>query len=160
MRERPIDAFIFRKLHSAKLSLAPEADRKTFIRRAYFDLHGLPPTVEKTEAFVRTNRRMLTRSLSMNSLPLPGTEKSGAATGSTWSATATHPGSNKIPYLLYAWRYRDYVIESFNQDKPYDRFVKEQIAGDEIYLTIRSRKAEPATTRSVRIATCCIRSRT
>ena len=69
----------------------------------------------------------------MNSLPLPGTEKSGAATGSTWSATATHPGSNKIPYLLYAWRYRDYVIESFNQDKPYDRFVKEQIAGDELY---------------------------
>ena len=49
----PIDAFILSKLHSAKLSLAPEADRKTFIRRAYFDLHGLPPTAEKTEAFVQ-----------------------------------------------------------------------------------------------------------
>ena len=59
--------------------------------------------------------------------------KSGAATGSILLATATPAGFEQDPYLLYAWRYRDYVVDSFNNDKPYDRFVKEQIGGDELY---------------------------
>ncbi len=129
----PIDAFILSKLHSAKLSLATEADRRTFIRRAYFDLHGLPPTVEKTEAFVQDKSADAYEKLIDELLASP---RYGEKWGRHWLDLVRYgdtSGFEQDPYLLYAWRYRDYVIKSFNQDKPYDRFVKEQIAGDELY---------------------------
>ena len=133
MRERLSMLSSLSKLHSAKLSLATEADRRTFIRRAYFDLHGLPPTVEKTEAFVQDKSADAYEKLIDELLASP---RYGEKWGRHWLDLVRYgdtSGFEQDPYLLYAWRYRDYVIESFNQDKPYDRFVKEQIAGDELY---------------------------
>jgi hypothetical protein len=129
----PIDAFILAKLQAAKLSLAPDADRRTFIRRAYLDLHGLMPRADVIEAFVNDKSADAYEKLIDSLLASP---RYGEKWGRHWLDLVRYgdtSGFEQDPYLLYAWRYRDYVIDSFNQDKPYDRFVKEQIAGDELY---------------------------
>ena len=129
----PIDAFILPKLQAAKLQPAAEADRRTTIRRLYFDLHGLPPTAEAIEKFVDDKSADAYEKLVDQLLASP---RYGEKWGRHWLDLVRYgdtSGFEQDPYLLYAWRYRDYVIDSFNQDKPYDRFVKEQIAGDELY---------------------------
>jgi len=129
----PIDAFILRTLNEQKLKPAPEADRRTLIRRAYLDLHGLPPTADQIDRFVHDPDPNAYEKLVDDLLASP---RYGEKWGRHWLDLARYgdtAGFEQDPYLLYAWRYRDYVIDSFNNDKPYDRFVKEQIAGDELY---------------------------
>jgi hypothetical protein len=129
----PIDAFIAARLGEQKLKPAKEADRRTLVRRAYMDLHGLPPTAEQVEKFVANTAPDAYEKLIDELLASP---RYGEKWGRHWLDLTRYgdtAGFEQDPYLLYAWRYRDYVIDSFNNDKPYDRFVKEQIGGDELY---------------------------
>jgi hypothetical protein len=129
----PVDRFIAAKLAEKSLKPAPEADRRTLARRVSFDLTGLPPTRAEVEEFERDSKpgayeRMVERYLS--------SKHYGEKWGKHWLDLVRYgdtAGFEQDPYTLYAWRYRDYVIESFNSDKPYDLFVKEQLAGDELF---------------------------
>ncbi|MDX1978809.1 MAG: DUF1549 domain-containing protein, partial [Bryobacteraceae bacterium] len=129
----PIDAFIQAMLREKALPSAPEADRATLIRRVTFDLHGLPPTAADILAFQQDSRPDAYALLLDRLLASP---RYGEKWGKHWLDLVRYgdtSGFEQDPYQLYSWRYRDYVIKSFNEDKPYDRFVREQIAGDEIY---------------------------
>ena len=131
----PIDAFIDAKLKAAGVAPAPEADRLTLIRRASYDLLGLPPTQEQIDQFLSDKSPDAWEHVVDQLLASP---RYGEKWGRHWLDLARYgdtAGFEQDPYLLLAWRYRDYVIKSFNDDKPYDRFVKEQIAGDELYPT-------------------------
>ena len=127
-----IDAFIRQRLDAAGLDPAPPADRRTLIRRATLDLHGLPPTVDEVEAFVGDPApgafgRVVDRLLA--------SPRYGERRGRHWLDVARYADSNGMDDNVVhgdAWRYRDYIIGAFNDDKPYDRFVTEQLAGDVI----------------------------
>ena len=129
----PIDAFVLRKLQAQQLSPAPLADKHTLVRRAYFDLLGLPPTPAQVEQFVNDTSDEAWKHLIDALLK---SKQYGERWGRHWLDVARYAdsagfeGDDSYPN---AWRYRDYVVKSFNDDKPYDRFVQEQIAGDEIW---------------------------
>jgi len=128
-----IDSLIAAKLKEKGLSSAPEADRRTLIRRATFDLLGLAPTGAEIDAFANDKNPDAYKALIDRLLASP---HYGEKWGKHWLDLVRYgdtSGFEQDPYTLYAWRYRDYVIKSFNDDKPYDRFIKEQIAGDELY---------------------------
>jgi len=128
--DNAIDAFVRAKLKSSGLNWAPPADRRTLIRRLYFDLVGLPPTPEEVEAFVSDSTADAYESLVDRSLDSPNY---GERWGRHWLDVARYTESQGFEYDRLrdnAWHYRDYVIKSFNEDKPYDQFMKEQIAGD------------------------------
>jgi cytochrome c553 len=126
----PVDRFILASLEASGLRPAPQADRRTLLRRATFDLIGLPPTPEEIDAFLRDGRpdaweRVIDRLLSSPAY--------GERWGRHWLdvaryAETTANDSNAV--MRYAWRYRDYVVRAFNADLPYDQFVTEQLAGD------------------------------
>src|SRR5579883_1266866 len=129
----PIDAFILEKLEAKDLKPAPPADKITLLRRATLDLTGLVPTPEETQAFLSDDspnayEKVVDRLLA--------SLRYGERWARHWLDLARYADSEGFksdetrPNI---WRYRDYVIRSLNQDKPYDRFVKEQIAGDELY---------------------------
>jgi hypothetical protein len=129
----PIDAFILARLRTAGLQPAAEASRTTLLRRACFDLTGLPPTAEQTASFLNDKSPDAWEKLIDSLLASP---RYGEKWGRHWLDLARYgdtAGFEQDPYILEAWRYRDYVIKSFNDNKPFDRFTKEQIAGDEIY---------------------------
>ncbi len=129
----PIDAFLLEKLHAAGIEPAVEADKLTLIRRASLDLHGLPPTPEQVRAFLNDSSPDAWEHLIDSLLASP---RYGEKWGRHWLDLVRYgdtAGFEQDPYTLEAWRYRDYVIKSFNDDKPYDRFAKEQIAGDELW---------------------------
>ena len=131
----PVDAFINQKLATAHLEPAPKADRLTLLRRAAYDLTGLPPIQSQIDTFLSDKDPAAWEHAIDQLLASP---RYGEKWGRHWLDLARYgdtSGFEQDPYLLLAWRYRDYVIESFNQDKPYDRFTKEQIAGDELYPT-------------------------
>jgi hypothetical protein len=124
-----IDRFVLAKLEAKGLKPAPEADRPTLARRLYYDLTGLPPTPEDVDAFAgdtdpRAYEKLVDRLLA--SPPF------GERWGRHWLDIARYAESVTLRGLIFkeAWRYRDYVIDSFNRDVPFDRFVREQIAGD------------------------------
>ena len=129
----PIDAFVLRKLQAQQLSPAPLADKHTLVRRAYFDLLGLPPTPAQVEQFVNDTSGEAWKHLIDALLK---SKQYGERWGRHWLDVARYAdsagfeGDDSYPN---AWRYRDYVVKSFNDDKPYDQFVQEQIAGDEIW---------------------------
>lgn len=129
----PIDHFIIAKLHERGLTLAPEADRRTLIRRLTFDLTGLPPTPEEIDAFVGDSRPAAYEQLVDRLLASP---RYGERWARHWLDVVhygdTH-GYDKDKLRPNAWPYRDYVFRSFNADKPYGRFVAEQLAGDVLY---------------------------
>jgi hypothetical protein len=128
----PIDNFVLRKLEENGLSPSPPAARPTLIRRVYFDLIGLPPTPAEVHAFVEDKSFDAYEKLVDRLLTDP---RYGERWGRHWLDLARYAdtrGFEGDPELSHAWRYRDYVIASFNKDKPYDRFIKEQLAGDEI----------------------------
>ncbi|MBI2685277.1 MAG: PSD1 domain-containing protein [Acidobacteria bacterium] len=128
-----IDTLINAKLHERGLTAGPDADRRTLIRRASLDLTGLAPTDSEINAFVKDASPAAYPALIDRLLASP---RYGEKWGKHWLDLVRYgdtSGFEQDPYLLYAWRYRDYVIKSFNDDKPYDRFIKEQIAGDELY---------------------------
>lgn len=129
----PIDYFIARRLESEGMQPAPEADRATLIRRLYFDLIGLPPTPEEVQAFVTDDSPDAYDKLVTRLLDSPQYGERWARHWLDLVRYADSDGYRVDHYRPNAWRYRDYVIRSFNQDKPYDRFVQEQIAGDEMF---------------------------
>ncbi len=129
----PIDAFVRAKLADAKLSPAPPATREQLIRRVTFDLHGLPPTPEETAAFVADKSPDAWAKVIDRLLASP---RYGERWGRHWLDLARYADTNGYEFdepRPDAWRYRDYVIKSFNDDKPYNRFVIEQLAGDEAF---------------------------
>ena len=133
--KNPIDAFLDRKLTAAAILKAPEADRLTLLRRASYDLLGLPPSKAEIDQFLNDQSPDAWEHVIDRLLASP---RYGEKWGRHWLDLARYgdtAGFEQDPYLLLAWRYRDYVIKSFNEDKPYDIFVKEQIAGDELYPT-------------------------
>lgn len=127
-----IDRFVFRMLASRNVSPAPEADRRTLIRRLYFDLTGLPPTPEDVEAFVDDESAQAYEHLVDRLLDSP---RYGERQARHWLDLVRYSesdGYRKDDYRPTLWRYRDWVIDSFNTDKPFDRFIAEQVAGDEL----------------------------
>ncbi|MBJ06481.1 MAG: hypothetical protein CMO40_05085 [Verrucomicrobiaceae bacterium] len=125
-----IDQFILAKLEQADLAPASEADRRTLVRRAYLDLHGLPPTTDQIDAFLLDNRPDAWERLVDELLSSP---RYGERWGRHWLDVARYSDSNGMDEDIAhpeAWRYRDYVIRSFNQDKRFDQFIVEQLAGD------------------------------
>ena len=131
----PIDAFILAKLEQKGLRPAREADRRTLVRRAYFDLHGLPPTPEQVEQFVNDQSGDAYEKLVERLLASP---RYGERWGRYWLDLVRYADTSGFEtdhFFITAWRYRDWVIKSFNDDKPYDTFVKEQIAADELWST-------------------------
>jgi hypothetical protein len=129
----PIDAFLLTKLREKGLSFSPDADRLTLLRRASFDLTGLPPSPAEVKTFLTdpadgAYERMIDRLLASPAY--------GERWGRHWLdvvgyADSDGDGSKDTP-RPYAWKYRDYVIRSLNADKPLDRFLVEQLAGDEL----------------------------
>jgi hypothetical protein len=129
----PIDAFVLAKLEEKQLQPNKAADKLTLLRRITIDLTGLPPTLDEIQAFLNDNspnayEKVIDRLL--------GSPAYGERWGRHWLDVARYADSDGFkadatrPNI---WRYRDYVIQSFNEDKPYDRFIREQIAGDELY---------------------------
>ncbi|MFN3650165.1 MAG: DUF1549 domain-containing protein [Armatimonadota bacterium] len=126
----PIDAFVLARLEAQGLSPAPTADRRTLIRRLSFDLIGLPPTPEEVEAFVSDRRPDAYDRLVDRLLASPRYGERWARHWLDLARFAESDGFERDKLRDHAWRYRDYVIRAFNADKPYDRFVREQVAGD------------------------------
>jgi hypothetical protein len=128
----PIDAFILSQLQKEGLGHSPEADRVTLIRRLAFDLTGLPPAPEQVAAFVDDTSADAYEKLVDRLLESPAY---GERWGQHWLDVVRFAETEGFEYDRYrpgAWRFRDYVIDSFNNDKPYDQFVVEQLAGDEL----------------------------
>jgi hypothetical protein len=127
----PIDAFIAAKLSENGLAPAPEADKRTLIRRLSFDLIGLPPTPEEIDDFLADDRPDAYQCLVDRLLASPHHGEHWARHWLDLVRYAESDGYKQDAYRPEAWRYRDYVIRSLNADKPYSRFVLEQLAGDE-----------------------------
>ena len=126
----PVDNFILAGLEAKGLSPSADADRYTLLRRIYIDLTGLPPGPAEIEAFVKDDSRDAFEKV-VNRL-LQST-RFGERWGRHWldlTGYADNLGKGRLVPAKEAWRYRDYVINAFNNDKPYDRFVQEQVAGD------------------------------
>ncbi len=131
--KNPIDAFLLHKLQASGLSYSRPADKATLLRRITFDLTGLPPTPQEIDAFLKdTSAEAYERVVDR----LLNSPQFGERAALFWldvvrfAETDGFKADDKRPN---AWRYRDCVIKSFNDDKPYDRFIKEQIAGDELW---------------------------
>lgn len=132
----PLDRFVLARLEAAKLAPTHDADPRTLIRRLYVDLLGLPPSmsdVRKFTAECSTDRAKAVQTLVDDLLARP---QFGERWGRHWLDVARYGESNgndglgRNPTFPHAWRYRDYVIDAFNRDVPYDRFLTEQLAGD------------------------------
>jgi cytochrome c553 len=125
-----IDRFILAKLEAKGLTPVHDADRLTLLRRVTFDLTGLPPTPQEIDAFLRDSSADAFAKVVDRLLAAPAY---GERWGRHWLDVARYgesTGSGRnVPYP-HAWRYRDYVVDAFNGDKPYDRFIRQQIAGD------------------------------
>ena len=127
-----IDRFIAKKHAELGLTPAPEADRTELIRRVTFVLHGLPPTKQQIDAFVQSKDPQAYEKLVDELLASPRYGERWAQHWLDLTRWAESDGYNQDALRPAAWPYRDYVIKSFNNDKPYDQFVREQLAGDEI----------------------------
>jgi len=144
----PVDAFILAELDKKGLTPAKPADKETLLRRVTLDLTGLPPTPEERAAFLADNRpdayaRVVERLLA--------SKHYGERWAQHWLDVARYAESNGYEVngdRLHAWRYRDYVVKAFNDDKPYDRFLTEQLAGD-----LLARGKEPREVQDLLIAT-------
>ncbi|HWN96606.1 MAG TPA: DUF1549 and DUF1553 domain-containing protein, partial [Methylomirabilota bacterium] len=129
----PIDRFVLARLQTNRLELAPRASKEQLIRRVTFDLLGLPPAPEEIDAFVKDTSASAYEKLIDRLLASP---HYGERWGRHWldlARFAETDGFEHDAVRPHSWRYRDYVINSFNTDKPYDRFIREQIAGDELF---------------------------
>jgi Protein of unknown function (DUF1553)/Protein of unknown function (DUF1549)/Planctomycete cytochrome C len=134
----PVDAFIVAKLEENGMKPSPMADKRTLIRRATFDLIGLAPTLKETQDFLDDNSPDAFAKVVDRLLASP---QYGERWGRYWLDTARYAdtkGDVKVNkedfHYPYAWTYRDYVIRAFNEDKPYNRFIIEQIAADRLDL--------------------------
>ncbi len=133
----PIDRFLLARLQSKGLAFAPPTDRKTFLRRLTFDLTGLPPSIAESDAFEKDSRADAYELVVDRLLASP---QFGVRWGRHWLDIAGYTDTVSfdedfgppIGFLEGRWRYRDYVIDAYNRDVPYDQFVREQLAGDEL----------------------------
>lgn len=128
----PIDAFVLSKLKAQALEPSPLADKRMLIRRLYFDLLGLPPSPEAVRAFLEEASPQAYEKVVDRLLASP---RYGERWGRHWLDLVRYADSDgfRADHIRpHAWRYRDYVVSAFNVDLPYDRFVTEQIAGDEL----------------------------
>jgi hypothetical protein len=143
----PVDAFLLARLEAAGLKPAGPVDRRTLLRRVHLDLIGLPPTPAEQEAFLASKAPDAYARVVEQLLARP---EYGERWGRHWLDVVRYAESNgyeRDGAKPSAWRYRDYVIDAFNQDRPFDRFVLEQVAGDEL----------PDATAQTRIATTFLR---
>jgi len=127
----PVDSFVLAKLEAANLEPAPIAEPRVLIRRLYYDLTGLPPTFEQVEAFVADHSTAAYERLVDQLLNSP---RFGERWGRYWLDLVRYAdtcGYERDQEKPNSWKYRDWVLRAFNQDMPYDRFVKAQLAGDE-----------------------------
>ena len=131
--KHPVDAFLLRRLHAEGLSFSAVADKATLIRRATVDLTGLPPTPEETKKFITDQSPDAYEKLIDRLLTSP---QYGVRWGRHWLDVAGYADSEgyneKDTERAWAWRYRDYVVNAFNKDLPWDQFIHEQLAGDEM----------------------------
>lgn len=128
--QTPIDAFILAKRQEQHASPAPKADKRTLLRRVTFDLIGLPPTPDEITVFLADESPDAFSKVVERLLDSP---QYGVRWGRHWLDVARYADSNGLDENLAfgnAWRYRDYVVDAFNNDKPFDEFLVEQIAGD------------------------------
>jgi hypothetical protein len=128
----PIDAFILAKLEAKALSPSPEAERRALARRVYYDLTGLPPAPAELDAFVNDRAPDAYEQLLDRLLASP---RYGEKWARHWLDLVRYGETNGFEFdrvKPFVWRYRDYVIDAFNRDLPYDQFVREQIAGDQL----------------------------
>ena len=132
--QSPIDAFLLAKLEDKKLTFAPPADKRTFLRRVYYDLIGLPPTFEETQAFKHDTSRTAFSKVVERLLASP---RYGERWGRHWLDAARYADTKDLVLVYgkdalrpYAYTYRDYVIRAFNEDLPFDQFVQDQLAAD------------------------------
>ncbi|MEK6233073.1 MAG: DUF1549 domain-containing protein, partial [Planctomycetales bacterium] len=128
-----IDRFVLARLEREGLAPSPDSEPYALIRRLYFDLIGLPPTPEKIAAFEREAAGDRETALEKLVDRLLSSERFGERWARHWLDLARYSetnGGDRNVVWPHAWRYRDYVIDSFNQDVPFDQFVREQIAGD------------------------------
>lgn len=128
----PIDAFLHARLASAGLNFSPEADKRTLLRRATFDLTGLPPTPEQLDLFLADEAPDAYDRLIDRLLASPEYGERWARHWLDLAGYADSEGYANDPERKYAYKYRDYVIASLNADKPFDEFLCEQLAGDEM----------------------------
>jgi len=131
--EHPLDLFIEARLRQESIQPAPEADRRTLIRRLTFDLHGLPPTPEEVACFVNDSGSGAYERLTDRLLASP---RYGERWARHWLDTIHYADTHGFEHDLMrtnAWRYRDYVIESLNRDIPWARFIREQLAADHFF---------------------------
>ncbi|HTN77876.1 MAG TPA: DUF1549 and DUF1553 domain-containing protein, partial [Pirellulaceae bacterium] len=138
----PVDRFILAGLEAKGLAPAPRADQRTLIRRATFDLTGLPPTPEEVAAFIADTRPDAFARLVERLLNSPAY---GERWGRHWLDVVRYADSNGLDENVAhgnAWRYRDYVVSAFNDDKPFNQFVREQLAGDLLPAANDAQRAE------------------
>jgi hypothetical protein len=131
--QSPIDAFVLARLEQEGMTFSPPAEKRLLLRRIYFDLIGLPPKPEEVEAFVADERPEAVRALIDRLLDSPQYGERWARHWLDLVHFAETHGHDQDRVRTNAWPYRDYVIASFNSDKPYARFVEEQIAGDVLF---------------------------
>ena len=128
-----IDAFLLARMQEKQLRFSPDADRRTLARRVYLDLVGLPPSLEEIETFVKDDRPDAYQLLVNSLLDSP---HYGERWGRHWMDIAGYADSegysNDDPERPYSYKYRNYVIQSLNDDLPFDQFIQEQLAGDEM----------------------------
>jgi mono/diheme cytochrome c family protein len=130
-QRNPVDAFLLSSMKAKGLAPSPRADRRTLVRRAYLDLLGLPPTPEQVDAFVNDKSPDAWPRLIDSLLASP---HYGERWARYWLDLVRYADSGGFEFDVdrpEAWRYRDYVVNAFNKDKPYSQFVREQLAGDE-----------------------------
>jgi hypothetical protein len=141
----PLDRFVLARLEASDLRPVADADRYTWLRRVSLDLTGLPPTPAEIDAFVRDNSPHACETV-------VGRLLKSRAFGERWArhwldltGYADMMGTSNNVFAEHAWRYRDYLIEAFHKDKPFDRFVREQIAGDLLAAASPQERAESIT---------------
>lgn len=131
-----LDYFVLARMEQEKLQPAVDSDPKVLIRRLYYDLIGLPPSIKQVERFVKAHQRNSPKATEELVDELLASPQFGVRWGRHWLDVARYGESNgddglgRNASFPHAWRYRDYVIDAYNRDTPYDRFLTEQIAGD------------------------------
>lgn len=142
-----LDHFVLARLEAEGMHPAPDADRRTWLRRVTFDLTGLPPTIKEQQAFLADSSSEAVAKATVVDRLLASPQY-GVRWGRHWLDVARYADSNGSDFnasFYNAWRYRDYVINAFNADKPYDQFVREQLAGDLLPYADRHQRAEQLT---------------
>lgn len=157
---KSLDELVRERLAKEKLALAPEADPRTLIRRLTFDLLGLPPTPDEVAAFEKDHRIDRTAAYAKLVDRLLSSPRYGERQSRLWLDVVRYADTNgyeRDEFRPLIYQYRDYVIRSFNQDKPFDQFIREQLAGDELRLIKSDNNAARTSDEDLLLATGFLR---